>query len=34
MRKLILGLFLAALTLTGVAGCKTHSGSTGCGCGH
>lgn len=32
MRKLILGLFIAALTLSGVAGCKSGGGSS-CGCG-
>ncbi len=32
MRKLILGLFLAAITITGFSGCKT-AGSTGCSCG-
>jgi hypothetical protein len=26
MRKLILGLFIAALTISGVAGCKSASG--------
>ncbi len=29
MRKLILGLFIAALTISGVAGCKS-AGSSGC----
>ncbi len=34
MRKLLLGLFLAALTLTAVAGCKSApAGSSGCNCG-
>lgn len=32
MRKLILGLFLAAITVTGFAGCKSAGGS-GCNCG-
>lgn len=32
MRKFILGLFLAAVTLTGVVGCKSGGGSS-CGCG-
>jgi len=33
MRKLILGLFIAALTISGVAGCKTAStgGCSSCG---
>ena len=33
MRKLILGLMLAAITLTGVAGCRSGAGTTSCGCG-
>jgi hypothetical protein len=33
MRKLILGLFLAAITLTGLVGCKHGGGGSSCGCG-
>lgn len=35
MRKLFLGLLLAAITLTGVAGCKSAGGGgSSCNCGH
>ncbi len=34
MRKILLGLFLAAITLAGVSGCKSSGGgASSCGCG-
>jgi len=33
MRKLILALFVAALTVAGVSGCRSTGGASSCGCG-
>jgi hypothetical protein len=34
MRKLMLALFVAAMTLAGVSGCRSAGGGSSCGCGH